>query len=115
MSKYIIYILSILFVFSAPAQADVLKCMGVYNNGNPMHVVYDESANLLDVDGDIHSIQSHIPNNGFATQDFENSSGKTVYISFNNNNKNIYLQVIEPLKQGINKLIDTVHLSCVKQ
>lgn len=115
MLRSIVYFVPILLVISLQARADIFKCVGLYNNGSPMHVIYDKNANFLNIDGDIHDIRSESDsNNALATQNYQNSGGKTVYISIINKDKDISLQVVEPQKEGKPKLIQTVHLACVK-
>lgn len=113
MLRYITFSLLMLLIISPQSRADIFKCIGNYNNGHPMHVIYDKNANILDVDGNVHSIQSDtMSNDVLATQNFQNSGGKIVYISIINNNKDLSLQIIEPQKEGKAKLIQTVHLAC---
>lgn len=116
MTSFIKKILPLLILVAPLAHADILKCNGTYSNGNPMHVIFDQNSNVLNVDGDVHSVVTSNPGNeGLATEDFENENGKMVYIAIvNNNNSNLNLKIFEQQNNNKSALVDVVHLTCSK-
>lgn len=67
----------------------------------------------LNVDGDVHKIESVTENKkGLATENYKNEDGKSVYISFINDNGDMYIKIFAAKDDD---LIDTIHLACTKQ
>lgn len=96
--------------------ATVLKCTGMYTNGDILHLFFDDKSNTINVDGDIHKIESStVGNNGLATENFQNKNGKTVYLSLVNDKGQLDLKIFEPQKAGADKLTHVIHLACTKE
>lgn len=113
MSSFIkLSLLSLLFVASV-SQATIMKCTGMYDNGDPVHILFDDQSMTLNFDGTVHKITGTTENKkGLTTENFKNDNDEEVYISFVNDDGDLYIKLF---KAKNDDLIDTIHLACTKE
>lgn len=106
-----LYSLILTLFFIAAAHAGSYKCDGTDSDGKPLHVVYNEDAMTLTVNGDVLKVVAPTKGkNGVATEDYDDTDGTKTYISLVTEGKDKI--VYREMRSKDDKELEVVNMNC---
>lgn len=105
----IFFSLALLFVTNSYAAA--YRCVGLDGEGNKINVLYDESTNTVNINGEILKIESGTEgDNGVATENYTLEDGTKVYASLVVEDKSKI--ILRQYRAKDDEVLATVPLAC---
>lgn len=104
--------LLLLSLLAFSAQAVVISCVGMDENGATLHVLYDSDSSTLNLNGSVHKIRGDTPDHsGVSTVNFVADDGANIYYTLTaTKDKSMFLSKFDAKTDN---LITKINVTCI--